>query len=322
MRRLGARPADSSGMALLITLMIMVILAALVHRFTFTTRVHLASAATLRDQFQAECLATSGAEIALALLAEDDTPEVDHQGEPWALFRGSLGVEALQFPDGAFAVLVQDENGKININQIVRQDGATVDPFVHAQVDRLLALFQVQADRRDALLDCLEDWLDADDLHKLNGVENEYYRGLDPPYTARNGPLRSLGELNLVKGWGEVLDLRLKDGTGITDYLTVSPTDGKININTAPLLVLQALSPEIDEVIAGQIVSLRQEAPLAGPQLLPEMFRKRGVRDRIRFNSSLFSVRSEGLYRRVYSVVEIQAKRDANEIRIVGRRME
>jgi general secretion pathway protein K len=309
-------------MALLITLMIMVILAALVHRFTFTTRVHLASAATLRDQFQAECLALSGAEISLALLAEDDTPEVDHLGEAWALFKGSPGVEALQFPDGVFAVLTQDESAKISINHLVRLDGATVDPFLHAQMDRLLGLFQVPSDVRDVLLDCLEDWLDQDDLHKLNGVENEFYSSLDPPYTARNGPLRSLGELNLVKGWREVLELRLKDGTGMADYLTVGPTDGKINVNTAPPLVLQALSPEIDEVIADQIVSLRQEAPLTGPQLLPDAFRKRGVRERIRFNSSLFSIRSEGLYRRVFSVVEVQAKREADEIRIVGRRME
>ncbi len=322
MTRLGDRAADSSGMALLVTLFMVVILAVLVHRFTFTTRVHLASAGNVRDQLQAECLAISGVEAALYLLEQDDTPDVDHAGEPWALLRQSAEIESLQGMEGAFAVQVTDESDKIDVNRLVREDGSTTDEFIHRQLDRLLEIFGVPSDQRDAMLDCLEDWLDRDDLNKLNGAENAYYERLDRPYSARNGPLRTLGEINLVKGWGEILEARLKDGSVLADFLTVSPTDGRINVNTASAVVLQTLSPEIDEALASQVISLRQETPLAGPQLLPDPFRKRGVASRIRFNSGLFSIRSEGLYRRAVARADVLVKRETDQLRVIGRRVQ
>jgi general secretion pathway protein K len=309
-------------MALLVILMILVILAVLVHRFTFATRVHLAAAGNLRDQLQAECMAISGLESALTVLRQDDTLEVDHLGEPWALFQGSKDISALEAMEGAFAVRVEDESAKIDINRIVNEDGATTDEFVRRQMDRLLELFGVPPDKRDALLDCLEDWIDTDDLNKLNGAEDVYYQALERPYTARNGPLRTLGELNLVKGWNEVLDARLKDGATFGDFLTVSPTEGKININTASPMVLLTLSPQIDESLAGQVVSLREEAPLLGLQLLPDPFRTKGAAGHIQFKASLFHVRSEGYYRRAVSRAEMLVARDQDQLKVIARRIE
>jgi general secretion pathway protein K len=309
-------------MALLVTLMILLILSVLVHRFTFTTRVHVAAAANLRDQLQAECLALSGLETALAVLHEDDTPEVDHVGEPWAVFQGSKEIPALEAVEGVFAVKIQDESGKIDINRIIREDGTNTDPFVRQQVGRLLEIFGVPSDKRDGLLDCLEDWIDRDDLHKLNGVEKEYYQALERPYSPRNGPLRTLGELNLVKGWSEILDARLKDGAVLGDFLTTGPTGGRINVNTASAVVLQTLSPEIDEFVAAQVASLREEAPLAGPQLLPDPFRRRGVAGRLQYNAGLFLVRSEGAYRRALSKAEMLVRREQDNWIVINRRIE
>ncbi len=319
-RRWGGN-GQPSGMALLITLLVMLILAVLVNRFAFATRVHLAAAANLRDQLQAECLALSGVELALALLEEDDTPEVDHIGEPWALPRGISG-EELGLPEGALAVTVQDESAKIDINRLVKEDGSTTDEFVHRQLDRLLDIFGIPSDQRDALLDCLEDWLDEDDLQKLNGAEAAYYQGLDNPYVPRNGPLRSLGELVLVKGWREAIDARLNEGPALLDFLTTGPTEGTVNVNTAPPLVLMTLSPEIDESAADQVVSLREEAPLTGPQLLPLAFRKKGVQSHIRYNSNLFMVRAEGQFRRSVSRAVVLVKRDEEEVTVLRRMME
>lgn len=315
------RKGEPSGMALLITLLIMLILAVLVNRFAFATRVHIAAAVNSRDQFQAECLALSGVELALALLEEDDTPEVDHLAEPWALSR-ELSGEELGLPDAALAVRVEDESAKIDINRVVKEDGSTTDEFVHRQLDRLLEIFGISSDQRDALLDCLEDWLDEDDLQKLNGAETAFYQGLDNPYVARNGPLRSTGELVLVKGWKEVLDVRLDDGRTILDFLTTGPTDGTINVNTASPLVLMTLATEIDESSAEQVVTLREEAPLTGPQLLPPAFRKKGVQSHIRFNSNLFSVQAEGLFRRAASRVVVLAKREEDRVEVLRRRVD
>lgn len=313
---------DSSGMALMVCLMVILLLGVLVHRFTFTSRVHVAAAANLRDQFQAECMALSGLEAALAVLATDDTPEVDHLGEPWAQFTGSPDLSGLEGYEGGFLVSIQDENAKVDVNRIVREDGATTDPLIRRQLDRLLELFGIGWDLRDSLLDCLEDWIDGDDLQKLNGAEDQYYRSLERPYQAANRPLRTVGELNLVKGWADVLALRLEDGSTFLDFLTVSPTGGRINVNTASSLVLQSLSPQIDESTAAQVISLRREAPLAGPQLLPDPFRARGVSSQIQFSGSLFLIRSEGIFRRAVSTAEMLVARNEDGFRVVARRIQ
>ena len=208
------------------------------------------------------------------------------------------------------------------MNRIVRQDRATTDPFTRRQMDRLLELFGVPFDLRDSLLDCLEDWIDSDDMQKLNGAEDQYYMSLERPYRAANRPLRTLGELYLVKGWREVMELRLEDGTRITDLLTVSPTGGRINVNTASALVLQSLSPEIDESAASQVISLREEAPLSGPQLLPPPFRRGGVSTHIQFSGTLFLVRSQGIFRRALSTAEMLVARAEQEWKILARRVE
>lgn len=309
------------GIALLASLMVVLILSILVHRFTFTTRIGLASAANHRDQFQAECLAISGLEAALRLLSLDDTPEVDHLGEEWAMFKGSVDLSLLGEEDGAFLVEVQDESAKIDVNRIVRQDGSTTDPFVRGQLDRLLGLFGVASDARDMLLDCLEDWIDRDSLQKLNGAEDSYYGSLDAPYRAANGPLRSLGELYLIKGWKDVLALRLPDGSTVADYLTVAPTGGRINVNTASPLVLMTLSPEIDESLAEQVITLRQEAPLSGPQLLPPPFRKREVVTHLRYSGTYFRIKSLGVFRKASSVAELLVFKEQDEVVVVSRRI-
>lgn len=322
MKKTAADRNKESGVALLICLILVLLLAVLVHRFTFTSRVQVAAAANLRDRFQAECMALSGLEAALAVLAADDTPEVDHLGEAWARFRGSPEMGPLAAEEAGFLVWIQDENSKIEVNRIVRQDGATTDMFVRRQLDRLLELFGISSELRDSLLDCLEDWIDSDELQKLNGAEDQYYMSLERPYHAANRPLRSLGELYLVKGWPKILELRLEDGTRITDLLTVSPTGGRINVNTASSLVLQSLSPEIDDSTALEVISLREEAPLAGPQLLPPPFRRAGVSTHIQFSGSLFLVRSQGVFRRASSSGLMVVAKAGQEWKVLARRIE
>lgn len=52
-----------------------------------------------------------------------------------------------------------------------------------------------------ALAAALLDFLDEDDLPRPEGAEQDYYNGLPRPYIIRNGPLASLDELLLVRGF-------------------------------------------------------------------------------------------------------------------------
>jgi hypothetical protein len=53
---------------------------------------------------------------------------------------------------------------------------------------------------RDTVVDSILDWRDKNREHHLNGAEEEFYRGLDEPYSCKDGPIDVVEELLLVKG--------------------------------------------------------------------------------------------------------------------------
>ena len=53
---------------------------------------------------------------------------------------------------------------------------------------------------RDTVIDSILDWRDPNRDHRLNGAEEDYYRGLDPPYSCKDGPFDVVEELLLVRG--------------------------------------------------------------------------------------------------------------------------
>ena len=79
-----------------------------------------------------------------------------------------------------------DEHSKMNLN--------AADPL------SLNLLEDITPDVVAAIL----DWLDENDEPSLLGAEREWYLSQDPPYEPRNGPFRSVAELELVAGiWGD-----------------------------------------------------------------------------------------------------------------------
>ncbi len=77
-------------------------------------------------------------------------------------------------------------------------------------LDGLTALYgDGYEDLAAGLADAIFDWIDQDDLVRLNGAEKKYYHELSSPYEPGNAPFKSMSELFLVKGmnffffWGE-----------------------------------------------------------------------------------------------------------------------
>jgi type II secretory pathway component PulK len=85
---------------------------------------------------------------------------------------------------GSFRVRLIDEGGKINLNRV---DDTTLR--------RIFTNIGVEEPYRSALVDSILDWIDPDDLHRVNGAENDYYESLSPPYTAKNGSFDTVEEL-------------------------------------------------------------------------------------------------------------------------------
>ncbi len=118
--------------------------------------------------------------------------------------------------------------------------GAGTEIAVTYQVDkdfdtRLRSLIS-QLGGKPEIVDALIDWLDPDnDTTGTEGAEDDYYK--QRGYRCKNGPLDSLDELLLVKGF----DKELLNDKNLRSYLTIAPTDGKVNLNTAAIQVLYAV---------------------------------------------------------------------------------
>lgn len=227
----------TAGVALVIVLWVMLLLSLLISGFAFTMHVETQVASHARKRTQAGALARSGVELVRRELIFDmlssTNSTTDIRTQPWATnpswyVNHSLG-------NGVINVVVTDAESKIPLNR------ATPD-----QLRRLLALLEVDVGDADIIVDSILDWIDENDLHRLNGAEDDYYRSLEPPYRAKNGPFDRMEELLLVRGVtpdylfgrpaGDLDDAR----PGLADYLTIQ-SSGRVNINTAAAPVLQAL---------------------------------------------------------------------------------
>ncbi len=144
-----------------------------------------------------------------------------------------------------------DEESKFPINRATPE-----------QIRRLLDLVGVDPMDADVIADSIADWIDENDLHHLNGAEDEYYRSLEPPYRAKNAAIERTEELLLVRGvtpeimyggideeFGGVLP-------GLVDLVTAT-SSGRVNVNTAPSLVLQALLG-LDDLQAEAVIGQRE----------------------------------------------------------------
>lgn len=143
--------------------------------------------------------------------------------------------------DDAF-IAVQDEAGLFNLNGSDEQG--------------LAALLSTSGVRdAEVLAARLMDYTDADDVVREGGAERRAYAQLNllPPPDAI---LASRWQALEVLGWRE----RALDRTPIWSWLTASPSEIALNINTAPEPVLQALLG--DQRLARAILVRRSSSPI------------------------------------------------------------
>ncbi|MDE3271233.1 general secretion pathway protein GspK [Pseudoalteromonas sp. G4] len=126
-------------------------------------------------------------------------------------------------------VQLQDLKGLINLNYV---NDTLINSF--------LTQYELSDSQKREFVDSLKDWIDRDDLNRLNGAEKPYYesRGLIVP---RNGHLQYLDEIYLVKG-GDII--RPED---LRNFFTVILTEG-LNPFNAPDELLKVMILNQDAV--------------------------------------------------------------------------
>lgn len=231
-----SRIKNQQGIAL-ITILVMVALATILAATIAKKQSNTAeNTAYLIRQDQSLLYAKSAEAFFSELLVQDaqDSAQVDHLGETWAKPMPAFPVE-----DGYISGELQDESGKFNLNNLVKADG-TPDENVQKWFEKLLVRVGLPAELSQAVI----DWQDPDDQpNGAMGAESSYYQGLQPPYLAPNTQFHSIEELKRLRGFeGKNFDL-------IKPYISALPTtqSTKININTAPALVLASIDEKLDQ---------------------------------------------------------------------------
>jgi general secretion pathway protein K len=220
------------------------------------------AAANLRDGIKLSYVAKSGFNYALAVLRQDTAEgDADSLQEAWADPKTLSADSASLFDEGRFEVQILDHSARIQINRLV--DDQQPQQFVPAQKDLwkgFLTQFDLEDDEVENIINAIKDWIDSDstDTDEFARAENTYYKGLQTPYECKNGPIKFLEELLLVKGITKELFYGTQERPGIANFL--SPYgDGVININTADPVVLKGLSTEITDDMVENMLEYRND---------------------------------------------------------------
>jgi len=254
--------ANSRGVALLTTLLALVFMVVLTLDFGRVIRRQLTGASTSMSRIDLHERARSAVNLALAILAADHTSSTDDNvNEHWANGVWLNQQAATLYDDGTIDLALDDHSGRLQINALLTPQGE-VDPEQRSRLLRLLGseAIGLPSEEAEHLLDALKDWLDPDDETSGFGAENSWYHALPKPYDCRNGPMLSLDELSLIRGFTPKLLMGSDNHPGLIQFLTPYGRDGAVNINTASAAVLGSLGEGIDHATVEALLAYRSGA--------------------------------------------------------------
>ena len=176
-------------------------------------------------RLEAEALACSGAEVAMHPKVKPGSPNLSRK------------IDNRQ----SYQVRMTGEGGRLNLNWLL----AGEDPTRLGMLRHYLENKGIDLNERNRMVDCLLDWVDADDLERLNGAEaSDDYR---PP----NRLLTRVDELKQVKGWA---DFTAREGWD--DDFTLN-SSGAVDLAWASRDVLLAL-PGMSEGVVDRFLQFRR----------------------------------------------------------------
>jgi general secretion pathway protein K len=251
------RRRRESGVVLALVLILALLLSASIITFSRRAVIDTMIVRNRDNAAQAEALARGGVRLAIPILLEDKLLKSiaafgnsdglrpvtigNTSDDPWNQIRD---YELVNSDGETLQIEIRDSGSLLNLNAVVPYTGSTepagedAEEFLTELLTKVIDEMPLEPgeklyDPRD-LARNLVDYLDADDIRVVGGLEDEYYLTQDPPYRAANRPLLSVEELGLVEGFDVQLMDRMKS------YVTVYPVVGGsgVNLNTAPPHVL------------------------------------------------------------------------------------
>jgi len=266
-----------------LVLWVLMLLTAIVGQFSRSARTEINMTRNSNEATQAYFIARAGIQAAIyELVKTSQSPGVaiGPNGATESVWRINMDIPEMSFGGGAFKVVMNNENGYVNLN--------TADKGL---LMAALGGFNLTEEEKDIISDSILDWRDQDDLHRMNGAEDDYYRSLPDPHPTKNADFDTLEELLYVRG----VTPELYYG-GLKEVFSVVPTvepqlqrlrapfrrrlrtisSNRININAAPFRLLASL-PGMTTDLATMIQeyrrpkdfqSMNEIAELVGPDAL------------------------------------------------------
>jgi general secretion pathway protein K len=203
------------------------LLSAMVISWTLDINSRLVLSGNANRNIEAEALACSGAEVAMYPNVKPDSPAL----------MGGFG------RNQKYEVHMTGEGGRLNLKWVLLWE----KPAQIEILRKYLEIKGVDLNERDRMIDTLLDWVDADNLVRLNGAEDE------PGYKPANKMLSQVDDLKKIKGWEEFTSTNDWDSDFTLD------SAGAIDLLWASRDVLLAL-PGMTEQLADQLIALRSGA--------------------------------------------------------------
>jgi Type II secretion system (T2SS), protein K len=246
------RGSRARAAAIMLALWALFLLSAMVISWALDINTRLTLSGSANRLLEAEAMACSGAEIAM-------NPAVKPGS---SVLRGSFP------PNQSFAARITGEGGRLNLNRIAAAAIADPNSPYRELLRKYLEVKGIDLNERDHMIDTLLDWIDPDNLVRINGAEDE------PGYQPPNAALKTLDEVRRIRGWEEFTS----NPNWQEDFTLFSMNQGgnqglpQIDINSASRDVLLAL-PGLTEPLVDRFLELRR-----GPD------RIEGTEDDVRFS--------------------------------------
>jgi len=231
---------DQKGIALIIVILIIGVLVILSLQLNRSSRVAIYEAANLSDSIQLEYVAKSGFNIAGTLLLSETGEDATLVSE-WAdKERLSLRFQDL-FENADCRVSIEDESGKIPLNCLTSGIGGNSE--IRSVLVRFLCFPELGMNEEQASKI-------VDSLVECMGAHGEAISGGESVDCIEKSS-------RTIKDAQESFPNGMDPKPDLCKYITFHG-EGRININTAPLFVLRALSPDVTEEMALKMDTFRR----------------------------------------------------------------